>query len=833
MTFEHPWFLFLALAPLVWLYYELPRTSKRINLVLKALSLAAIIAALSQPRLTLAETRMAVAVLADTSASVTRKDLDQATTIAGSIEAGRGRHWTRVIPFARGTRNLGPDETARLQYTPGDAGRGTDLEAAIREAIAALPAGLVPRIALVSDGNENEGSVARAAWQASLAGVPVDTFPLAGRAQPSLRLESVSFPSVAFTGEKFPVEVTIRSPRRTAATVELSAENKPLGASTVNLEEGLTQLRLHASLTTSGAVNLAGVIRSSELGEARFQQALTIRRPRVLYISADPPGTEAHLFSTLAAAQFEVTRASRSSLPEDFNGYQLVMFNNWDLDTVPAPRKADLEQYVKEGGGLVVIGGERNRFVDRNKKEEDPLERSLPARLAPPRSPEGTCVVLIIDKSSSMEGRKMELARMAAIGVIENLRPVDSVGVLIFDNSFQWAVPIRRAGDRTLIKRLVAGITPDGGTQIAPALAEAYRRINNAQGTFKHIVLLTDGISEEGDSIALSKEASEKRVTISTVGLGQDVNRSYLEKIAAYARGKSYFLTDPSGLEQILLRDVMEHTGSTAIEKPSQAVVEHDSEILSGAGIDKAPPLKGYVKFISKPTAETILTIDKDPLLVRWQYGLGRAAVFASDAKARWAANWVTWEGFDRFWSNLLRDLLPHAQAGEATTEFDSANGELVVEYRVARQVPEPKVIPPIYVVGPDGFQRAVDVRKVAAGAFRGRIPLGTRKGLFRIRPLNESRAFPEAGYYRQEDEINDYGSNEALLKQIAEFTGGKFNPRPRDVFDPGNRSIASTTRLWPPLLALALALNLAELVIRKWKGIAQTVRGASAAPVA
>ena len=77
-------------------------------------------------------------------------------------------------------------------------------------------------------------------------------------------------------------------------------------------------------------------------------------------------------------------------------------------------------------------------------------------------------MVLIIDKSSSMEGRKIELARLAAIGVVENLRPIDSVGVLIFDNSFQWAVPIRKAEDRATIKRLISGITPDGGTQIAP-----------------------------------------------------------------------------------------------------------------------------------------------------------------------------------------------------------------------------------------------------------------------------------------------------------------------------------------------------------------------------
>ena len=56
--------------------------------------------------------------------------------------------------------------------------------------------------------------------------------------------------------------------------------------------------------------------------------------------------------------------------------------------------------------------------------------------------------------------------------MVENLRPIDSVGVLIFDNSFQWAVPLRKAEDRATIKKLIAGITPDGGTQIAPALSE-------------------------------------------------------------------------------------------------------------------------------------------------------------------------------------------------------------------------------------------------------------------------------------------------------------------------------------------------------------------------
>ncbi len=818
MTFDRVWVLPFVLVPLAWMVWELRYTRRRFALFLKALSLAAILLALAEPRITTSETKMAVAVLVDTSASISAEDLARESRLATALEQGRGRNWVHVIPFARSPRNSAASEHPgewRLQLTAGDAGAATDIEAAIRGAVAELPTQMVPRLVLVSDGKENAGSITRAAWQAQTLGIPIDTFALKGRLRPNLRLESVTLPTLAFTGEHFPVDITVVSPRAAKGTVDIAADGKLLGSNPIALEEGTNSLRVHASLVTGGALNLSAVIKAPDLGEVRFDRALVLRRPRVLFLSQDPAGTESHLFDTLAAAQFDVDR-SADPLKANLSDYQIVVFNNWDLESLPAERKDDVEKFVKQGGGLMVIGGEHNLYNDA-KKTEDAIDRSLPATLAPPRSPEGTCVVLIIDKSSSMEGKKIELARQSAIGVIDNLRPIDMVGVLIFDNSFQWAVPVRRAEDRSLIKRLVAGITPDGGTQIAPALTEAFRKILPVHATFKHIVLLTDGISEEGDSIELSKEANNQHVTISTVGLGQDVNRGYLEKVANVAGGKAYFLNEPTGLEQILLKDVMEHTGSTAIEKPLKPAVTKKVEILDGVGIEDAPALKGYVKFIAKPTADTILTVDqKDPLLSRWQYGLGRSVVFASDAKARWAADWVTWKGFDKLWTNLFRDLLPHSQEGEARAEYDSASGDLVVEYRLGRNTEEPHKIPNIFVIGPAKFQRPVPITKTADGSYRGRVPIGQRQGLFRVRPLEESRPFPEVGYYRQEQELQDYGSNEFLLREISEFTGGRFNPNPRAVFDAAGRSIPSTMRLWPGLIGLAIALNLAELFLRK-----------------
>jgi Ca-activated chloride channel family protein len=819
VTFESPLFLFAVPIPLLWLLFELPRTKRKLSAILKALSFSAIFLALAEPTLATSENKMAVAVLVDTSASVSNDDLARARGLANAIEKNRGRNVVHILPFARSARELaasGGDVALRVARSTGDDGQATDLEAAIRAALASLPAGLIPRIVLVSDGKENAGSVTRAAWQARNLNVPVDTFALRGRARPSLRVESVSMPTLAFTGEHFPINLTVVSPQQTRGTVEISAEGKVLGSNPVTLEKGSNELHVNASLATPGALNIALSIKTPDLGaDVNIAQAITLRRPRILYLSQDPQGSETHLMQALAAAQFDVEQTNDPAHGK-LSDFQLVVLNNWDLESMPVARKDEIEKFVKQGGGLLIIGGEHNVYAE-NKKTEDALDKAMPAKLAPPRSPEGTAVVLIIDKSSSMEGKKIELARLAALGVVDNLRPIDMVGVLIFDNSFQWAVPIRRAEDKTLIKRLISGITPDGGTQIAPALSEAYHKVMPSKATFKHIVLLTDGISEEGDSLELSKDAEQQHVTISTVGLGQDVNRAYLEKIANLAGGKSYFLNEPAGLEQLLLRDVMEHTGSTAIEKTLKPVVEKKTEILEGVGIESAPALKGYVRFIAKPTSDTILKIDqKEPLLVRWQYGLGRAVVFASDAKSRWAQDWVTWPGFDKFWTNVFRDLLPHSQAAEAKAEYDSASGDLIVNYRMGHNVDEPAKPPEIFVLGPNGFQKPVPIAKMADGAYRGRIAIGQRQGLFRVRPLVETRAFPEVGMYRQEQELTDFGSNEFLLREVAGYTGGRFNPAPGQVFDPGDRGIASSMRLWPGLLALAILLNIAELFLRK-----------------
>ena len=499
------------------------------------------------------------------------------------------------------------------------------------------------------------------------------------------------------------------------------------------------------------------------------------------------------------------------------------------MDAVPDADKQRLETFVQGGGGALMIAGERNGYVDHKGAPEDPLARTFPAKLVPPRSPQGTCVVLIIDKSSSMEGKKIELARLAAIGVVENLKPDDRVGVLIFDNSFMWDVPIRVADNKALIKREISGIIPDGGTQIAPALTEAYRKILPINAAYKHIVLLTDGISEEGDSLGLAKDAANNHVTISTVGLGQDVNRSYLEKIAITAKGKAYMLNEPAGLEQILLKDVQEHTGTTAVEKAIKAEVKHPSDLLDKVDMEHAPDLSGYVRFETRPTADEILSVDSDPLLValairprtrsrfllRREKPLGRE--LADLARLRSPVD----EYFPRSASARQRE-----RGRCALRQRQSGACRRLPSFRPGRRN---RLLRPIYIViGPRRFPPSSGCRAASRrGPIAGACTSVLSKGLFRVRPLNESRAFPEVGLYRQESELSDFGTNEALLKSISESTGGRYNPSVRQLFDSGGKYIDSTLRLWPGLLALAVLLNLIELVMRKWRGIVESIRGA------
>ena len=241
MTFAHPLMLLPALVPFLWLALTWSRTSSRLALILKACSLSAVLLALAEPAVTLPKTKTATAVLVDTSGSISDADLTRASSLVSEMNRAKGGNWLKVVPFDSRTRPMSSRELlngVHFERTSNTSGNATDLENALLSSMSAMPADHLPRLALISDGNENEGSTARAIAELQRLRVPVDTFPLSGQPQSGIKLQSLSLPQEAYAGEQIPIELNVAAPSETHASVELFAEGKSLGT-----QPGCSQFR--------------------------------------------------------------------------------------------------------------------------------------------------------------------------------------------------------------------------------------------------------------------------------------------------------------------------------------------------------------------------------------------------------------------------------------------------------------------------------------------------------------------------------------------------------------------------------------------------------------
>src|SRR5215467_6120301 len=138
MTFDRAWILFLIWLPAAWVAWEWRSSARRSALIVKGAAILAVLMALAQPRLTVYENKVALAVLVDTSASVSTADLVRESDLVTKVQKGRGRNVTIVLPFARTTRPPAVRESGkewRFQHSSADLAHATNLEAALREGV--------------------------------------------------------------------------------------------------------------------------------------------------------------------------------------------------------------------------------------------------------------------------------------------------------------------------------------------------------------------------------------------------------------------------------------------------------------------------------------------------------------------------------------------------------------------------------------------------------------------------------------------------------------------------------------------------------------------------
>ena len=130
-------------------------------------------------------------------------------------------------------------------------------------------------------------------------------------------------------------------------------------------------------------------------------------------------------------------------------------------------------------------------------------------------------------------------------------------------------------------------------------------------------------------------------------------------------------------LPQIFVKEASVILKSAIFEEPFKPQMRAASELVKGIGPREFPQLLGYVCATPKGRAEVPLVTQKgDPLLAHWQYGLGRTVAFTSDARAKWAANWLGWEKFQQFWLQVAQWSLRRVEASDFNTEVAVEKGE-------------------------------------------------------------------------------------------------------------------------------------------------------------
>ena len=167
--------------------------------------------------------------------------------------------------------------------------------------------------------------------------------------------------------------------------------------------------------------------------------------------------------------------------------------------------------------------------------------------------------------------------------------------------------------------------------------------------------------------------------------------------LASLGGGRFYQVDSPETLPRIFTREASLASRSTIIEEPFFPRLSRPSAATNGIDWSAPPQLDGYVATaerdpVNSPAILSLISDKDDPVYAVWQYGLGRAAAFTSDAKPRWANKWMNWSGFGQFWAQLLRDVLrresnggltPRVQItagrGHVSIEATDANGEFKI----------------------------------------------------------------------------------------------------------------------------------------------------------
>ncbi len=708
-----------------------------------------------------------------------------------------------------------------------EAAKGTDIGAAIEVAAAAIPPFYVPKIVVLSDGNQTAGDAVRSAINS---GVPVSVVPLKTRDDPEIQLSAVKVPAQVQQGEPFNVEVVIDSNHDDEVDVEVYKGAIKVVSERKKLTKGENRFGFRQTVENDRLANYAARVRGGKDtlldNNSDFGLVFTSGKPRVLIVESAPKDV-GDLVAALEEHEIQVDVRPPQGMPDslsDLQNYELLILSN-----VPATkltlRQMDLARtYVRDlGGGLIMLGGDQSFGLGGYYKTA--LEEILPVRSDFEKEKEkpSLAMILVIDKSGSMGGEKIELAKEAAKSAIELLGPNDKVGVIAFEGDVFWVSEVHPCSDKGFVLDRVSTIEAGGGTEMYPAMVEAFEALQQTTAKLKHVIILTDGISAPGDFEGITQSMIGAKITVTTVGVGEGADAQLLEEIARIGNGRYYFTDDPGSVPQIFAKETVSASKSAINEQPFTPQVVRTTQTLADLDVDNSPLLLGYVVTRAKPTSELILATEAgDPLLSWWRYGLGMSVAFTSDAKSRWAADWIAWPNYGKFWAQVVRHAMRKGEAKGVVVQVDRKDRKATLTLDAID--PSGKYLngakTDVTVINDQLGQQKLEMAQTAPGRYQAEIPT-PRAGAYHLeigqsqdgRPIHQQSRGLAVGY---PEELRLRATDEELLRTVARVSGGAFGPAPEDVFQADGRSARQATPLWPYLLAAAICLFVVDVALRR-----------------
>jgi len=810
-------------------------------------ALAALLIALVNPGLFRSVTGLDVVLAVDQSRSVGREGTEQALHVLDEARRRTGaRSRLGVLSFAGHPLWEFPP---RADFSFADfsvpEGRGrTDLASALQAASAELGEGREGRVLLVSDGNENLGDVRGLVPLLRAQGMQLWVFPVGfPPGQNEVYVKDLVLPHRVDSAETFEVKGAVESLRETTARIQLMGDGVIWEDVTLSLHPGTNWVRFSEVLRTRGSHTLELLVNAAEdtLPENNLLQGVVQVKgpPRVLYLYGSDDSRR-YMARVLAVQGYEVDEAAamrRVQGLSELSAYDLVVLDNLPSYLLSQGKMEVIERYVRDlGGGLLVLGGPNSYGAGGYYRT--PLERVLPVEMRPPVRVEFPQVTLlfVLDKSGSMgegpEGTtKLDLAKAAAIASAELLNPSDQVGLLAFDAEWEWTVPFSPVGEVQWISERIASLQADGGTDLYKVMVEAERAFTGREGAVKHVLVLSDGLTDKNDFPGLVKQLASQGITVSTVSVGSDADRVLLVAIAREGKGRAYATVDPRTIPQIFTTETLLISQDLLVEKPLTPRIVRSGGPMAGLSSAALPPIGGYVLTHPKPLAEVLMRVEKDPLLVSWRYGLGRVAAYTSDVTSRWGKDWVQWKDFPRWSSQVARSVVRRVADSRVLAEFQQEDGEVKVWVdvftaggRFANQLNARGILS-----GPDRAREDRALEQIAPGRYAASFPVsGSGAYFLTVYEAGAAGKTPEvaatipfvAPYSR---EYRDVTPNTALLSYLAEQTGGEFlqpsNLREgvARLLTPGKAMGRATRDTWWLFALLGLALFLADLAVRRF----------------